>query len=641
MALSATTFESKGVQERVNQAEIPWVSVMPPGTKGASEGRYVVYLFAADGSHVFLALSQAVTGQPKRSLENLADELRRDAGEQPDLLEQIDLGASGDLGQKYGLATAYAVDYDAQALPADEELQDDLRRFLKVLDTVLQEDRSGGQAWTFQANPNIYDIDRAVRELNQIEWTVRQNRKRVHAGDRAYVWRSGPQAGVIATGRVATEPTDSPPDRAEDRFYLQRDDFSKVEARVKIVIEEVLDDPLLRTELREDPILKDLGILHFANATVHEVKPREEARVRELLGLAGMTSPVEPFTVDSIVRAATKDPRRLQLDDEIYASVFAALQSGKHLILTGPPGTAKTTLAEAVADAAAAAGLSAGHLLTTATADWTTYETIGGLKPTPDNRLTFAPGHFLEAIEQNKWLVIDELNRSNFDRAFGQLFTVLSGQAVQLPYSRDDAIGPLALVPEGAAVPRGVDALVIPATWRVIATMNVFDKSLLFEMSFALMRRFAFIEVASPPEAVFVELIKRAAGDDPIATDLTVRFLRLRKSKDLGPALFMDMARYLAARRQLPGATTEQLAFEAFYSFMLPQFEGIDEVEGERLYKEVRRLVGGHNEKRLRKTLRSVLGLELLTPAPTAPDDEAIVASDGPTDGEGLAADER
>ena len=38
-----------------------------------------------------------------------------------------------------------------------------------------------------------------------------------------------------------------------------------------------------------------------------------------------------------------------------------------------------------------------------------------------------------EAIESGRWLVIDELNRSNFDRAFGQLFTVLSGSSVVLP----------------------------------------------------------------------------------------------------------------------------------------------------------------------------------------------------------------
>ena len=42
------------------------------------------------------------------------------------------------------------------------------------------------------------------------------------------------------------------------------------------------------------------------------------------------------------------------------------------------------------------------------------------------------------------------------------------------------------------------DVLEIPQSWRIIATMNVFDKTLLFEMSFALMRRFAFVEVPSP-----------------------------------------------------------------------------------------------------------------------------------------------
>ena len=75
-AVVGQDFRVKGSAGAGNQAEIPWVSVMPPGTKGASEGRYVVYLFAADGSRVFLALSQAVTGQPKRSLEDLAKELR-------------------------------------------------------------------------------------------------------------------------------------------------------------------------------------------------------------------------------------------------------------------------------------------------------------------------------------------------------------------------------------------------------------------------------------------------------------------------------------------------------------------------------------------------------------------------------------
>jgi hypothetical protein len=36
---------------------------------------------------------------------------------------------------------------------------------------------------------------------------------------------------------------------------------------------------------------------------------------------------------------------RLRMDDSIYASVLAAPEGGKRVVLTGPPGAAKTTLA--------------------------------------------------------------------------------------------------------------------------------------------------------------------------------------------------------------------------------------------------------------------------------------------------------
>jgi MoxR-like ATPase len=325
---------------------------------------------------------------------------------------------------------------------------------------------------------------------------------------------------------------------------------------------------------------------------------------------AESVSPSATFDVENL-RAACVD-RELILEGETYATVLAAIESGKHVILTGPPGTAKTTLAEIVADLARRAGRCAGHLLTTATADWTTYETIGGLKPDRGGGLSFAPGHFLEAISKNQWLVIDELNRSNFDRAFGQLFTVLSGQPVELPYERTSGEGRLVLLPEGARHSGLGDTLVIPRTWRVIATMNVFDKSLLFEMSFALMRRFAFIEVPSPPEQVFHTLIDREATPDGTAADMAKKFLSLRRFKDLGPAIFMDLARFFRARRELASSETEgALAFEGFYAFLLPQFEGIELVVGEALYKEVRKLVGSDRAERLRRTLNAVLGLEL------------------------------
>lgn len=307
------------------------------------------------------------------------------------------------------------------------------------------------------------------------------------------------------------------------------------------------------------------------------------------------------FTSHDLSRAA--EAEGLLLPDHVCDQLVAAIDAGKHVILTGPPGTGKTTLAYLAAELARRSMMCTGYLPTTATSEWTTYETIGGLQPTPEG-LIFRPGMFIEAIESGRWLVIDEMNRSNFDRAFGQLFTVLSGSSVVLPFKAAGKPQRLSIVPYGEEAPAGTDPIRVPATWRIIATMNAFDKNLLFDMSYALMRRFAFIEVGTPSEEVYRKLLEGGG-------ELITHLLPLRRFCDLGPAIYLDAARY-AERRQRDGISRSRILYEAFYAYFLPQFEGVDETKAVELYRTITERLDDPERLEVQRNLTSVLGVELI-----------------------------
>ncbi len=279
-----------------------------------------------------------------------------------------------------------------------------------------------------------------------------------------------------------------------------------------------------------------------------------------------------------------------KISENIINQLCASLNAGKNIILDGTPGTGKTELAKKFATAASDNNFIDGYVLTTATSDWSTFDTIGGLMPNEKGELFFYRGKFLDAIAENKWLIIDEINRADIDKAFGQLFTVLSKQDVELPYKENNKPIQIKLWEENDSTHDEENAIYyIGKNWRIIGTMNVDDKDSLFDLSYAFMRRFMFIEVDLPEESDYKDLIKMWAND--LSDEYTNNLLRVYdviKFRKLGPAIFKDMTEYIKFRDEISDDSTDLILAEAISSYIVPQFEGLNRNKVE----QIRKLIG-------------------------------------------------
>lgn len=403
------------------------------------------------------------------------------------------------------------------------------------------------------------------------------------------------------------------------------------------------------TEIKEEIIdIKELG----------EVEQSDEEK--EMIKVEGLLKEVEEDLCGNLnfkmefLRVFIDKKALVGMGDELLHKISSALNSGKHLILSGPPGTGKSCIAEAICNAAKQYSIIDEYKITTATSDWTTYETIGGYFPNPKNTgifsLEFRPGVFLSEFsrkyinsEERKitWHIIDEINRAQIDKAFGPFFTLLAGQKVKLPFiaknqrqieiipaNKDNLLDVVQKLINNKDPSTFIDPKVnsidsnlylIPEKWRLIGTMNCYDKDYLYKMSNAFLRRFSIIHIDIPNKESYSKIITDVLTQTELKNLLTLEesvFLQkrllellfreedlssLQKVRKIGPSIIIDIIKYISANEKLIKAkktsetiTTEKLKkillnliVDGIIIFLLPQLSDIDQEHVKNIYNSL------------------------------------------------------
>ncbi|RJQ76147.1 AAA family ATPase [Pseudonocardiaceae bacterium YIM PH 21723] len=184
---------------------------------------------------------------------------------------------------------------------------------------------------------------------------------------------------------------------------------------------------------------------------------------------------------------------KIMYPKEWLQNLVDLLSERKQIILYGPPGTGKTFLADKLAEQLtepSAIKLVQFH------PSFSYEDFFEGFRPTPgeDGKVTFAkrPGALRVLVDAARKkplvphiLIIDEINRANLPKVFGELYFSLEyrERPITLMYSPDEA------------------DFTLPDNLFVIGTMNTSDRSIA-QVDAAIRRRFDFVELHPQKEPV-------------------------------------------------------------------------------------------------------------------------------------------
>ena len=286
--------------------------------------------------------------------------------------------------------------------------------------------------------------------------------------------------------------------------------------------------------------------LGFLDRFISEARTRD-VPVRHRLDAQGLVWTVPNYERGTNGQGTTPPEDLDELSEELYLAepadflhnIDELLDDKKQVIFQGPPGTGKTYVAQALAKHLA--GSEERVTLVQFHPSYAYEDFVRGFRPTltedgqagfdlKDGPLLRAAKRAEDEPDERHFLIIDEINRGNLAKVFGELYFLLEyrDEKITLQYQRDEDEKKFSL----------------PRNLYIIGTMNTADRSIAL-VDLALRRRFYFVEFHPDEEPVKSVLRRWLESNHPDMTwvagvvERANELLKDDRHAAIGPSYFM------------------------------------------------------------------------------------------------------
>jgi DNA replication protein DnaC len=369
-----------------------------------------------------------------------------------------------------------------------------------------------GYYW-LNANPKIWKI--ADFEIGQHQsytaFNVNGNKRRmfdcfesIQPGDLIVGYESSPSMKVTAIFECTAA-------LHEDENEVQRIEFK---------IQRFLNRPIAWENLIQVDAFKDADVVKNNQGSLYRLTQLQFDAIMSLEYDADLPKyTIENLKSDSFIA------------NEKLEKMVSYLKNKKNIILQGPPGTGKTFVAKKLAYALMGEK-DDSHIEMVQFHQSVSYEDfIQGYRPTDSGSFKLKNGNFyklcaraLKNTDKPYFFIIDEINRGNLSKIFGELLMLIESDkrsqeyAINLMYSDSEE-----------------SRFYVPPNIHIIGTMNTADRSLAV-VDYALRRRFAFFELIPEFNDKFKGFLKGVNVENALIDKISNQMKRLNAeiADDLG-----------------------------------------------------------------------------------------------------------